>query len=95
MLSCFKNAPPLIFQAESCCGYGADGMKSTGVFDCLQIPGIQKVDGAAIKAFRQCGGMKGLATATNGASATVCSKYIWADMRIYISKDLQYIETER
>ena len=85
MLSCFKNASPLIFQAESCCGYGADGAKSTGVFDCLQIPGIQKVDGAAIKAFRQCGGKKGLATASDGASATVCSKYIseYTFLKIY------------
>ena len=51
-------------------------MKSSGVFDCLQIPGIQKVGGTAVKAYRQCGGKKGIATASDGASATVCSKYI-------------------
>ena len=30
---------------DSCCAYGADGAKSTGVYDCLVIPGASKAAG--------------------------------------------------
>ena len=67
----------LIIQGASCCGYGTDGGKTVGVYDCLIIPGAEKaaspydkVAGAA-----QCGGVKGLVDAAAGMIATtVCSK---------------------
>jgi len=59
---------------NGCCGYGADGMKTTG-YDCIVIPGAEKqADGAAVAATKQCGRTKGLVTADDGANATVCSK---------------------
>ena len=50
-------------------------MKSTGVYDCIIIPGAVKASDSAAKPSKQCGGMKGLVTATNGATMTVCCKY--------------------
>ena len=61
---------------DSCCAYGADGAKSTGVYDCLVIPGASKAAGDGMTPDVQCGGGKGLVTLTNVASKTVCSKLI-------------------
>lgn len=76
-----KNTMAINKAASSCCGYGADGMKSAGVFDCLHIPGRRKLSAAKIKssviAFgdEQCGGKGGLTTAATGAAGkTICSK---------------------
>ena len=52
-------------------------MKSTGVYDCIIIPGAVKASDSAAKPSKQCGGMKGLVTATNGATMTVCCKYFF------------------
>jgi len=67
-----KNTKGVVKQS-SCCGYGSNGMKSTGVYDCIIIPGAVKASDSAAKPSKQCGGMKGLVTATNGLTMTVCS----------------------
>ena len=53
-------------------------MKSTAVYDCIKIPGAEKMTASpiALLAEEQCGGAKGLVIAADGASSTVCSKYI-------------------
>jgi len=62
-------------QPSSCCGYGAKGEGTKGVYDCLQIPGARKAaDSAVIKNDEQCGGKKGIVSANEGAKTTVCSK---------------------
>ena len=64
-----------LIQGASCCGYGTDGAKSEGVYDCLIIPGAEKAgDYAKLAGAAQCGGAKGLVEASDGAAATVCSK---------------------
>ena len=74
-----KNAMALA--KTSCCGYGSDGMKSTGVFDCIMIPGAHKLSGAkstVLLADSQCGGKGGLGSSFSKgagmASKTVCCK---------------------
>ena len=50
-------------------------MKSAGAFDCIVIPGIIKAaDSGVVPAVEQCGGGKGLATASDGSTTTVCCK---------------------
>ena len=71
-----KNTKGVVKQS-SCCGYGSNGMKSTGVYDCIIIPGAVKASDSAAKPSKQCGGMKGLVTATNGLTMTVCCKYFF------------------
>lgn len=53
-------------------------MKSTAVYDCIKIPGAEKMTASpiALLAEEQCGGAKGLVTAADGTGKTVCSKYI-------------------
>ena len=74
------------FQAETCCGYyGASGMNTAGN-DCIMIPGAQKAADNVAVAATQCGGRKGLGTASDGASATICSKSIqgiWLHMMLF------------
>lgn len=57
-----------------CCGYGADGMKSTGAYDCILIPGAEAKDNGAMAPDCQAGGLKGLGVVTGATAATVCSK---------------------
>ena len=72
-----------VTKESSCCGYGSNGMKSTGPYDCIVIPGIIKAaDSDVLKAVEQCGGGKGLATATNTASTTVCCKLVFHNIEI-------------
>ena len=67
-----------VTKESSCCGYGSNGMKSTGPYDCIVIPGIIKAaDSDVLKAVEQCGGGKGLVTATNTATTTVCCKLVF------------------
>ena len=61
---------------DSCCAYGIDGAKSTGVYDCIILPGASKAAADGMTPDVQCGGAKGLVTATNVASKTICSKWI-------------------
>ena len=68
-----------LFPHKNCCNYGADGMKDTGVYDCLIIPGAEKKTIATpanylAKGWCQGGGGQGLVTATGQAGKTVCSK---------------------
>jgi len=72
-----KNTKGVI-KPSSCCAYGADGMKSTGVYDCLIIPGALKAasPGTAASPAKMCGGVKGIVSATNGPTTTVCSKAV-------------------
>ena len=65
----------------SCCGYGSNGMKSSGVFDCIMIPGAHKLSGAkstVLQADSQCGGKGGLGSSfgmgIGAGSKTVCCK---------------------
>ena len=60
---------------KSCCGYGTDGKKSTGGYDCLMIPGAEKATGTPVPP-TNCGGMKGLVTVAAGmTSTTICCKF--------------------
>merc|ERR1711963_817913 len=63
-----------VTKPSSCCGYGADGMQTAGVYDCLIIPGALKAADNAEAPSKNCGGGKGLVTVTNEASKTICSK---------------------
>ena len=72
-----------VTKESSCCGYGSNGMKSTGPYDCIVIPGIIKAaDSGVLKAVEQCGGGKGLVTATNTATTTVCCKFVFHNVEI-------------
>ena len=57
-----------------CCAYGADGKKTSG-YDCVLIRGAAKftANEAMIAGGAFCG-RKGLASATNGNTKTICSK---------------------
>ena len=65
--------------ATACCGYGPAGSKTTG-FDCVQIPGAQKMTGSTALAggISFCGRSQGLVSVTTGGAivpATICSEY--------------------
>ena len=69
----------LFSQESSCCGYGADGMKSDGGADCILIPGAEKAVAPVTLSMGgacQGGGAKGLVTVTNGDTKTICSKFL-------------------
>ena len=57
-----------------CCGYGTDGMATTG-YDCLIIPGAEKDSNGEVKADQFCGRSQGLVTHTSSGmpAVTVCS----------------------
>jgi len=61
-----------VVKDSSCCGYGTDGKKSTGGYDCLMIPGASQ--SGTPKKPSQCGGRGGLVTASGTTGKTVCSK---------------------
>jgi len=57
-----------------CCGYGTDGMQTTG-YDCVLIPGALKATNTAIVGTENiCGRSAGLVTVNGMTSTTVCSK---------------------
>jgi hypothetical protein len=56
-----------------CCGYGAEGTKTSG-YDCLMIPGAAKKADSAPVPPTQCGGLGGLVTASGTTPATICSR---------------------
>ncbi len=58
-----------------CCGYGPSGAKinNLGAYDCLMIVGAVKTTGG-LTPQSQCGEGKGIVTAANGATKTLCSK---------------------
>ena len=65
-------------KSGSCCGFGADGMKTVG-YDCVIIPGASKKAGDDLKGSEFCG--RQLGTAMSGAevaAATVCCKFTLA-----------------
>lgn len=59
-----------------CCAYGTNGMKSTGPYDCIVIPGAVKDTKTTsyLKAVKQCGRSKGIVSADAGDAKTVCCK---------------------
>lgn len=61
---------------SSCCGYGSKATKTTGA-DCIIIPGATSTKGG-VAPISQCGGSKGVYTATSkgavGTTKTICSK---------------------
>ena len=60
------------FQASKCCGYGTKGDATDG-YDCIMIPGAQKVT-AKDSPVSQCGGGDGLGTKAEMGNKTVCCK---------------------
>ena len=63
---------------DMCCGYGTNGSKTTGQWDCIIIPGIvkaTKTNTHSLKAVRQCGRGQGIVTKNEGTTATVCCKF--------------------
>jgi len=70
-----KGTKGLLSSGNQCCGYGEDGMKTLGVYDCLIIPGAEKAAAPFVKVVgaAQCGGAKGIVDAAETA-ATVCSR---------------------
>ena len=57
-----------------CCGYGTDGMQTSG-YDCVLIPGALKATNTAIVGTENiCGRSAGLVTVNGMTSTTVCSK---------------------
>ena len=58
--------------AEQCCRYGTNGLATRG-YDCVVIPGAEKVGGAHADS-RICGRSEGLIT--QNAPATVCCNTI-------------------
>jgi hypothetical protein len=65
----------LLLSGSQCCGYGAAGVLTVGVYDCLVIPGAEKAASPFVKVVgaAQCAGGKGIVDATDTA-ATVCSR---------------------
>ena len=64
--------PPSNPQGESCCGYGATGMKTLG-YDCVSIPGGFGATTAVGKIpTHVCGRSKGLVSMTGTVSSSVC-----------------------
>eukprot|EP00094_Tigriopus_californicus_P013432 TCALIF_12992-PA protein Name:"Protein of unknown function" AED:0.02 eAED:0.02 QI:43/1/0.83/1/0.2/0.5/6/0/233 len=58
---------------DMCCGYGTDGMGTTG-YDCIQIPGAQVKTGAMTRIQDViCGSGKGIGI--NGDTKTICSEW--------------------
>lgn len=69
-------AKGLIGAASDCCGYGVDGVATTG-FDCVVIPGAHKKTDGLVVGSQICGADKGLNTAAAGmTSASVCTKQL-------------------
>lgn len=64
-----------VIKASSCCAYGSKGVAVHGPYDCIMIPGAEKAT-ANVAMVNDCmaGGMKGLVTATDGTTKTICSK---------------------
>ena len=65
-----------LLQGSMCCGYGPDGL-GTGGFDCVVIPGAQKMTPPCtlLQANAFCGRSQGLVTVSPGVPRTVCCEF--------------------
>jgi hypothetical protein len=67
-----------MFQPSKCCGYGATANAAIlGIgYDCVTIPGAEKVsNGAPLSVSRFCGKNNGLATAAGNGPKSICCEY--------------------
>ncbi len=73
-ISLDTNKASVVVAGSICCGYGPTGIKinNLGAYDCLMIVGAVKTTGG-LTPQSQCGEGKGLVTAANGATKTLCS----------------------
>ncbi len=80
MTNTFMKKPDTFYwlQGYNCCGYGTKGTKTnSGGNDCIVIPGARKATSASgVIAASQCNHGKGLGTAKDSATKTVCCKSI-------------------
>ncbi|XP_071749656.1 uncharacterized protein [Lepeophtheirus salmonis] len=73
-----------------CCGYGEDGMKTSG-YDCVIIPGAEKKTGKLANSNAFCGRSKGLVDMTMGDAKTVCSRALPFSIR-FVSDKFEFKE---
>jgi len=79
---------------SACCAYGVAGVRAqTEAYDCLMIPGASIATNGKAAIVSQCGQGKGLITADDGASVTVCSKSYPFRIR-FVSDNWEYANTD-
>ena len=71
----YYKKPYHFFKPSVCCGYGMDGMKTSG-YDCVTIPGAAKTTADMKGVVERICGRKFVTVNEDMVSKTVCSKLI-------------------